>query len=120
MACPLFLPDARPAPLTDLHNGECASQPGAVLGPDLLHSCNHGYARDTCERAAQSDSDAFRFLIRANHGGVIDVAWSSERNHHPVAVGTLSLTAAAPSTESEPLERQARACVDAYFRQVGE
>ena len=74
----------------------------------------------TSPSAAQSDADAFRFLIRANHDGVVDVAWSSERNHHPVAVGTLSLTASDPVPDGKPLERQARACVDAYFRQTGE
>src|SRR5262245_45608811 len=119
MACPLFLPDARPAPLTDVYNGECAAERGAAIADGLLHSCNHGYARAACERAAQCESDAFRFLIRANHGNVIDVAWSSERDHHPVAVGTLYLSVTAPAAESEPLERQARACVDAYFRQNG-
>jgi len=119
MACPLFLPDARPAPLTDLYNGECAADPEAAIGSDLLHSCNHGYARATCGRAAQSEADAFRFLIRANHGAIIDVAWSSERDHHPVAVGTLSLSATGTG-ERAPLERQARACIDAYFRQNGD
>lgn len=119
MACPLFLPDARPAPLTDLYTGECAAEPGTPIGAELLHACNHGYARAMCQLAAQADADAFRFLIRANHGGVIDVAWSSERDHHPLAVGTLSMPAAAPAAESGPLDRQARACVDAYFRQTG-
>jgi hypothetical protein len=118
MACPLFLPEARPAPLTDLYSGECAAEPGSKVAADLLHSCNHGYARAACQRAAQSNSDAFRFLIRANHGGMIDVAWSSERDHHPVAVGTLSLSATG-AAERSPLECQARTCVDAYFRQNG-
>ncbi len=121
MACPLFLP-ANPAPLSDLYSGECAAEPGQAVTEDLLPSCNHGYARATCGRAAQLDADAFRFLIRADHGGTIDVAWSSERDHHPVAVGTLGISVAGP-VEREPLERQARACVEAYlhqtFRQAG-
>jgi hypothetical protein len=85
----------------------------------LLPECNRGYARASCGRAAQAEADAFRFLIRANSGGVVEVAWSSERNHHPVAVGNLNVNASDSIAESRPLERQARACVDAYFRQTG-
>jgi hypothetical protein len=119
MACPFFLPDSRPTPLSELYGGECAAEPGAPVTGGLLHECNHGYARATCLRAAQSEADAFRFLIRAGNGGLVEVAWSSERNHHPVAVGTLSVSASDSAAESHPLERQARACVDAYFRQTG-
>ena len=46
------------------------------------------------QHAAQSDADAFRFLIKSNRDGVVEVAWSSERNHHPVAVGTLTVDCA--------------------------
>ncbi|HEX4274598.1 MAG TPA: hypothetical protein VHZ74_04555 [Bryobacteraceae bacterium] len=120
MACPLFLPDSRPAPLSDLYGGRCSADPQASIGADLLHACNNGYARAACERATKSDSDAFRFLIQGNHGGVIDVAWSSERNHHPVAVGNLHMSGTeAPPEAAGPLEQQARVYVAAYFRQAG-
>ena len=73
---------------------------------------------DCCARAAQSDADAFRFLIKAHRDGVVDVAWSSERNHHPVAVGILAISSIAGAPESGPLERQARAYAAAYLRQT--
>jgi hypothetical protein len=123
MACPLFLPGSPlPAspltPLSDLYGGECAAE-AVVLSFDTLLCCNAGYARGSCRRAAQSDADALRFLIKANRGGVVDVAWSSERNHHPVAVGTLVVDCNRGTTESTPLERQARACAVAYLGQIG-
>jgi hypothetical protein len=123
MACPLFVP-ASPltgfTDLSDLYSGECAAEVGALIPMDVLRQCcNTGYARDTCQRAAQSDVDAFRFLVKANRDGVVDVAWSSERNHHPVAVGTLAVDCKTGTTQTGPLERQARACAAAYLRQIG-
>jgi hypothetical protein len=119
MACPLFLPSAPLAGFSDLYAGECSAYVGGSIPEATLRECcNAGYARGVCERAAQSDADAFRFAIKANHDRVVDVAWSSERNHHPVAVGmlTISITAAA---DTSPLERQARIYADAYLRQIG-
>ncbi|MGA2712498.1 MAG: hypothetical protein ABSG41_05270 [Bryobacteraceae bacterium] len=116
MPCPLFLPASPLAGFTDFHGGECAAQPGALIPLDTLRRCcNTGYARATCEHAAQSDADAFRFLIKSNRDGVVGVAWSIERDHHPVAVGTFLVTS--PFGVEGPLERQARACAAAYFRQ---
>ena len=83
----------------------------------LRECCNIGYARGVCERAAQSDSDAFRFAIKANRKGVVEVAWSSERNHHPVAVGTLVVDNTTP--DDEPLTRQAHIFAMSYLRQIG-
>jgi hypothetical protein len=125
MACPLFLPASRLAPLDDLYGGECAAEAGALIPVDMLRQCcNAGYARDSCRRAAQSDADAFRFLIKANRDGVVDIAWSSERNHHPVAVGTLAVdyrtgvaAAVCAGEETGPLERQARAYAAEYLMQ---
>jgi hypothetical protein len=126
MACPLFLPTlpltgftSDATPLGDLYGGECAAETGALIPVDLLRRCcNVGYARAFCTRAALADADAFRFQIKANRDGVVDVAWSSERNHHPVAVGKVAVHPAAPDT-SEPLERQAQAYAEGYLRQVG-
>ena len=126
MACPLFLPlspitgfAAEAMPLGDLFGGECAAETAALIPIDVLRRCcNAGYARGFCPRAAQAEADAFRFSIKANRDGVIDVAWSSERNHHPVAVGSLSVNPAAESPHSEPLERQARAYAANYLRQT--
>ena len=119
MACPLFLPSSPLAGFSDLYNGACAADIGAAIPADTLrHCCNAGYARGFCERAAQSDADAFRFAIKANRSTAIDVAWSSERNHHPVAVGMVTVNGAAVA-EASPLERQARVYADAYLRQIG-
>jgi hypothetical protein len=123
MACPLFLPVSplaglapEAAPLGDFYNGECEADPGLAIPIDKLRRCcNTGYARGTCSRAGLSHADAARFLIKADRDGVIQIAWSSERDHHPVAVGTLEITPASPP--GTPLERQAHACVSAYLRQ---
>lgn len=116
MACPLFLPASPLADFEDIYAGECAAQPGVPIPIDTLRRCcNAGYARGACGHAAQSEVDAFRFLIKANRDGVIGVAWSSERDHHPIAVGTLLVTR--DGEAANPLESQARACVAAYFRQ---
>lgn len=106
---------------TDLYGGECVADPGALITVDILRQCcNAGYARDVCRRAAQSDADVFRFAIKADREGVVDVAWSSERNHHPVAVGTLAVDCrTAACTNEDPLQRQARVYATAYLRQIG-
>jgi hypothetical protein len=120
MACPLFLPVSPLTPLSDIYGGECAAEVGVLIPVDVLRRCcNTGYARGSCPRAAQSDADAFRFLIKSNREGVVDVAWSSERNHHPVAVGNLAVDGAMPATGCGPLERQARAYAALYLRQIG-
>jgi hypothetical protein len=118
MACPLFLPASPLTPLSDLYGGECAAE-AVALSFDTLLCCNAGYARGSCRRAAQSEADAFRFSIKANHDGVVDVAWSSERNHHPVAVGILAVDCKTDAIPTGPLERQARAYASAYLRQIG-
>lgn len=119
MACPLFLPSAPLAGFSDLYAGECAADIGRPVPEDTLrHCCNAGYARVFCGRAAQSDADAFRFAIKGKHDAVVEVAWSSERNHHPVAVGMVTINAAA-AADATPLERQARVYADAYLRQIG-
>jgi hypothetical protein len=123
MACPFFLPASplagfasEASSLGDFYGGACAAQPAALIPVDTLRRCcNAGYARAACEHAAQSDADAFRFLIKSHNDAVVQVAWSSERNHHPVAVGTLAVSG--PGDSPDPLERQARAFASAYFRQ---
>jgi hypothetical protein len=114
------MPASPLTPLSDIYGGECAAEAGALVPVDVLRQCcNAGYARGSCQRAGQSDADAFRFLIKANRDGVVDVAWSSERNHHPVAVGTLVVDCKAGTAQTEPLERQARVYAAAYLRQIG-
>ena len=118
MACPFFLPASPTAGFSDSYNGECARHNSSPIPADLLRPyCNNGYARKVCEHAATSDSDAFRFFIKSHRDSVVDVAWSSERDHHPVAVGNLSIESrTVPGT---PLETQAHTFAAAYLRQIG-
>lgn len=104
-------------PLGDAFGGECAADPGTLIPIDILRRCcNSGYARETCERASASEADAARFMIKADKDGVVQVAWSLERNHHPVAVGLLEF----PMADcAKPIERQGRAYVDSYLRSKG-
>jgi hypothetical protein len=109
MPCPLFLPSAPLGDLSGNYSGECASEQAALIPLDVLQRCcTVGYARGVCARAALSDADSFRFLVKAADHRSVEVAWSIERNHHPVAVGTSVLTELTPRSD-EPLERQARA-----------
>jgi hypothetical protein len=131
MACPLFIPHAPlgeliaiAPPLGDLYDGVCDADPAAPINPETLRRyCNFGYARGHCERAARADADAVRVLVTGEHFGIVDIAWSIERNHHPVAVGrfavdTLAVDAGSlPTTKVPTLERQAQACAAAYARQ---
>src|SRR5580698_6290297 len=102
MACPLFIPKSPlgelvtiATPLGDLYGGNCAAAPAAVIEPETLRRyCNFGYARGHCERAAESDADAVRLLVRAERGGFVEIAWAVERNHHPVAVGNIEIAMA--------------------------
>jgi len=132
MACPLFIPSSPlgdfvpiAPPLGDLYGGDCAADPSAVIAPDTLRRyCNFGYARGHCERADQSEADAARFLIKGERGGLVEIAWATERNHHPVAVGAVEVVTmeigpgqAAPASHADVLTRQAHACAEAYVRQ---
>jgi hypothetical protein len=130
MACPLFIPSSplgdlmtTSAPLGDVYAGRCAADPLAEMEPDTLRRyCNRGYARGCCDRAAQSDSDAVRVLVRADNGRVVEIAWAIERDHHPVAVGIEMVEIAAggitPPGSLMPLAAQVRACAEAYARQT--
>ena len=121
MPCPLFVPEtvvpgsAAASPLGAVFRGSCAAN--AVADDALLQRCNTGYAREVCQHAAGLDADAVRFRIRAHAGGAIEIAWSTERDHHPVAVGILSLTDNAGDTGT--LDRQARACASVYLQKTG-
>jgi len=126
MACPLFLPGApldgfapEATSLGELYDGRCSADTGVVVPPGTLRRCcNRGYARNVCAPAATSGADAFRFLVKADDGDTVTVAWSTERNHLPLAVGSTAVTAT-PASSAEPLELQARACAAAYRRLAG-
>ena len=128
MACPLFIPSTPLAelvsaatPLGDLYAGHCAADTHALIDTDTLRRyCNFGYARGFCLRAAGSDADAVRLMVRAERSNVVEIAWAVERNHHPVAVGNMEIDAGLPAAPAEDvLTRQAYACAAAYRRQAG-
>jgi hypothetical protein len=63
------------------------------------------------------EADAVQFLIRSHQEGVIEVAWSLERNHHPVAIGVIAI---APGCVAQStLECQAHALASEYLRKTG-
>lgn len=125
MACPLFVPTSplgelvsRAAPLGDIYCGSCSAEPEVPIEPDTLRRfCNFGYARGQCARAAQSEADAVRLLIRADDGHAVEVAWSIERDHHPVAVG-VEIVQISVEAASSPLAAQVHACARSYARQT--
>jgi hypothetical protein len=107
------------APLGDLHNGVCAAAPGAAIDNTILQRCcNNGYGRSECPRAAASEADAARFLIRSHHEDTIEIAWAQERDHHPFGVGVLQFSPEMAES-AEPLQRQAAAFAMCYLRQNG-
>ncbi len=109
MGCPLFLPSSALRDNSGFDGG-CASDPGVVIPAETLASCcNRGYARALCLRAEHIVPDAFRFLVKSCSFAGVEIAWSSERDHHPLEVGTLFLSGAMTGGEA-PLERQAKAC----------
>ena len=58
--------------------------------------------------------DAAQFLVKSDQAGVVEIAWSLERDHHPVAVGVMAIP---PDFKGvTPLEIQARALAEAYIR----
>ena len=105
-------------PLGDAYGGACAASGSAIEHDKIRRCCNIGYARTTCEQAGHSPADAARFLVTADRGVVIEVAWSLERDHHPVGVGTLQVAVGGGDAVT-PLEFQARACATSYLRRVG-
>jgi len=119
MPCPLFLPGT-PLPLSDIFGGACSAEPEAEISRDKLSlCCNHGYAREVCAHAAAVEADSHRFLVRSDDGDSIEIAWATERNHHPLAVGMLRIARALPPANGT-LEHQARACAAIYLRQTGQ
>jgi hypothetical protein len=118
MPCPLFLPGT-PLPLSDFFGGTCAADPSEELTTDkLAKCCNPGYARSRCQKAATAEADSYRFLVRSDDGASIEVAWASERNHHPLAVGVFRIDRNLPPPNGA-LEHQARACAASYLHRTG-
>jgi hypothetical protein len=108
MPCPFFLPGSLRG---NFYEGRCAAEPDRSVPDEMLRSCcNAGYARARCSPAAASNADAVQFLIARESDGVVEVAWSLERDHHPIAVGRAS--AGLPGTGDAILDEQ----IGAYAR----
>ena len=99
MPCPYFFPltqtsrkgDAAPHwPLLASWEGACHAEPAMQhLATEQLHGCNFGYAA-TCPRLPTdraADRSSFQVVRRRDDG--LQVAFSLERDHRPVAHGTL-------------------------------
>ena len=65
------------------------------------------------------DAETCRFLIKSVQNGVIEVAWSKERDHHPVAVGTVQLRSGIAPADDDPVTLGAHACVMDWQRATG-
>jgi hypothetical protein len=106
-------------PLTGHFAGECAASPGTLVPLDRLRDCcNPGHARTRCPHATTIEPDSARFLVKSDRDGVIEVSWAIEKNHHPVAVGTLQISSP-PTPSASTLQHQARAFAANYLRQKG-
>jgi hypothetical protein len=105
--------------MSDFYTGGCSADPATPLSIEkLTRCCNPGYARTVCAHAATAEADSHRFLVTSDDGGLVEIAWASERDHHPIAVGTLRIARELPAAAG-PLEHQARACALTYLHQTG-
>lgn len=134
MACPYFLPEGKLEtgqwthtprwPLGNACAGVCHSQPGEIHQPpdeqqQLL--CNSGYARGLCDRfPSDATADAVRFSVVTDERKRLRVAYIFEREHAPVAFGTLEYTVAEHAFKELPdtalLGRQAEAFIESYLK----
>ena len=125
MPCPLFIPvsplgELNPGatPLGDLFGGMCAAEKHYEIPTEILRCCcNFGYARERCALAAQSEADSSCFVISKIENTTVQVRWSLERDHHPLAVGELEVTAKMKA--GTPIEAQAHAYASVYRRRRG-
>lgn len=65
----------------------------------------------------QEHPETLRFLITSAQEGLIEVAWSREIDHHPVAVGKVQLRAGIPA--DSPMAAAAQAYVARWQRTTG-
>lgn len=112
-------------PLGDLWAGVCRAAPGESCAPDadvLWPLCHLGYARGQCPRFPAEDggADAVRFTIRGGDERVVRLYYVLERDHHPLAHGSLEYSLSRAALANAPanpiLCRQAEAYVASYLR----
>ncbi|MBZ5677231.1 MAG: hypothetical protein LAP61_23550 [Acidobacteriia bacterium] len=133
MACPFFVPSRRlenagwirppRLPLGDPFAGACHAQPADIVEPPEAQQrelCNCGYARTRCDRfPGGSAPDAVRFSVTDDAPARLLVVYVVEKDHAPVAHGTLEYSISDASLDgphlSDVLLRQARAFLDSYL-----
>ena len=131
MPCPYFYPvgqlgwpNAPRLPLGDAYTGLCRADPDAQMDPDpvaLRDLCNLGYARGRCMHfPAGAGPDAVRFSVARDAGGLVQICWVRERDHHPFDHGRLEYSQEAQSftggIAEESVRQQAQAYVSSYLR----
>lgn len=87
---------------------------------DELKNCNLGYAQ-ACSRRPENATDAVRFRIERDESKRVIVQYACERNHLPVAVGTLIFNCEVQEFDSEAqpeVLRLARAYISSYLARV--
>jgi len=132
MSCPFFYPtESRSAdavyPLGDWWMGRCYADAAHPFGPADLTPCNLGYARGECAcfpsgEGAGAAADAVRFAVASAAGTEVTLHWSIERDHYPVAHGTLAWERDAGFSDAPEglLAPQAAAYIASYRRRKGE
>ena len=134
MACPFFAPSRRLEntvwlippryPLGDLFSGTChASASDLTEGHHDDHqeeSCNFGYALGRCDRFPGGDAaDAVRFSVTEDLPTRLSVVYVIEKDHAPVAHGTLEYSIAdarfVGPVLSHVLVQQAHAFLESYL-----
>lgn len=112
-------------PLGNLWAGVCRATPGEGCAPDadvVRPLCHLGYARGQCPRFPVDDggADAVRFTIRGDDGRALRLYYVLERDHHPLAHGSLEYSLAGAAFANAPANpivcRQAEAYVASYLR----
>ncbi len=80
--------------------------------------CNLGYARGRCARFPENGgADAVRFSLAGDRAGVLSLRFAVERDHLPLAHGTLVFSGGRVTPEPAPLLRsQAEAYLESYLR----
>jgi hypothetical protein len=136
MPCPYFVPlqslgsrrDRAYWPLLAPWSGECAAESGfagsavPVTDADAVRWCNFGYAAGCPRLPAGRPADKISFGIARERDGILQLTWVLERDHLPVAVGSLHYEREQGewrSRHEDPiLQRQAECYIAAAFGEV--
>ena len=134
MACPYFFPTDRFAesawpkhprlPLGDPYRGVCRADPMRERLPGietLRECCNMGRAGRRCSHfPKEGGSDALRYSVASDEGGLIRIFYVAERENRSIDHGTVEFETETgllrDGHTGETLQKQARAYVESYLR----